>query len=63
MVTGIREGELLVLQWSDIDFHTEILSVRRTVQYITGYGFVEKEPKTAQGRSSLCYIPKCGQGK
>ena len=53
LVTGMREGELLALRWSDIDFEAEALQVRRTVQYITGYGFVENEPKTAKGRRKI----------
>lgn len=53
LATGLREGELLALRWSDIDFHASLLSVSRTVQYVPGYGFVENEPKTAKGRRRI----------
>jgi integrase len=53
LATGMREGELLALRWSDVDFQSGVLSVRRTVQHITHYGFVENEPKTAKGRRKI----------
>ncbi len=50
LATGMREGELLSLRWSDIDFANSSLSIQRTVSFYPKHGFVENEPKTAQGR-------------
>jgi integrase len=41
--TGMRRGELSALRWEDIDFNNGLIFVRRTVNYIGGYGFVEPE--------------------
>lgn len=60
LYTGIRRGELVGLEWSDIDTKGGTISIRRTVQYVTGekYSYtddngvahkgrlIEKEPKT-----------------
>ncbi|WP_137686224.1 site-specific integrase [Thermosporothrix hazakensis] len=53
VVTGMRRGELLGLRWADIDFANSILSVRRTVDYIAHYGYVETEPKTKASRRQI----------
>jgi len=36
LVTGLRRGELLGLQWSDIDLHSERLIVRHALQNVGG---------------------------
>src|SRR5947209_1469813 len=41
LATGMREGELLGLRWSDVDVNKGTLQVARTVTYIPGHGFVE----------------------
>jgi integrase len=49
VTTGLRQGELLGLQWSDIDWGSAELRVRR--QLMRGpEGFEFPEPKTASGR-------------
>jgi integrase len=50
VVTGMRRGELLALRWSTLDFECQTLLVLRTVDYISKYGYVETEPKTAAGK-------------
>jgi len=50
VVTGMRRGELLALRWSNIDFDRQTLLVLHTVDYISKYGYVETEPKTAAGK-------------
>jgi len=47
--TGMREGEVLGLQWSDVDFHNGFLEVRRTVGYRKG--------------ELLCGSPKSGKAR
>jgi integrase len=53
LTTGMRRGEMLALRWSDIDFEGQSLQVRRTVDFIAKYGYVENEPKTARGKRKI----------
>jgi integrase len=53
IATGMRRGELLALRWRDIDFHDGSLQIRRTVNRIAGFRFVENEPKTVKGRRKV----------
>ena len=50
IATGMRQGELLGLKWSDIDWKRGLIYVRRQVYRVTGKGFVFEEPKTNSGR-------------
>jgi len=47
ITTGMRKGELLGLQWGDIDFRSGILSINRNVTYTKESGIIVSEPKTA----------------
>jgi integrase len=47
--TGLRRGEALALQWSDVDLARRILRVRGTLSRIDG-GLVITEPKTAKSK-------------
>lgn len=47
--TGLRRGEALALQWSDVDLARGILRVRGTLSRIDG-GLVVTEPKTAKSK-------------
>jgi len=42
---GLRRGEILGLEWKDIDFKENTFRVERTSQYITGKGIITKSPK------------------
>ncbi len=53
MVTSMRCGELLALRWQDIDLANGSLQVKRTVNYMKGYGHVESEPKTVKSRRQI----------
>lgn len=50
LTTGLRRGEMLALRWTDVDLEHQTVKVRRTVDYIPRYGYVENEQKTAAGR-------------
>lgn len=43
--TGLRKGELLALQWDDIDFDSDIIHIRKSVTKVNGKQ-VCKTPKT-----------------
>jgi len=34
LFTGMRRGELLGLQWADIDFDNQIINIRKSLQYV-----------------------------
>ena len=44
--TGVRLGELMGLEWNDIDFRNGIVSVNRSSQYLADTGVFTKVPKT-----------------
>lgn len=50
VATGLREGELLALRWSDADLNGGSLAVTRTLQYVSGRGLLFREPKTSRSR-------------
>ncbi len=58
LTTGMREGELLALQWKDLDMAGGSLQVRRKVSRITNKGFVVSEPKTAKSRRNIPLAPR-----
>lgn len=53
LTTGMRRGELLALQWKDIDWKGGSLQVRRSVNRYVGQGFKVSEPKTKQSRRKI----------
>lgn len=42
----MRRGELCGLEWDDIDFENETITIRRSVVVVKGKGAVTKDPKT-----------------
>lgn len=44
--TGVRLGELMGLEWSDINFKDGIVSINRSSQYLAEKGVFTKTPKT-----------------
>ena len=53
LMTGMREGELLGLKWSDLDLAKGTLNVQRQLQHVKGQGFVLVPPKTKAGRRKV----------
>jgi len=51
--TGMRQGELFGLQWSDIDTENCCINLKRTLTYPKGKGAVLQEPKTSTGRRKI----------
>ena len=58
LYTGLRIGELLALEWDDVDFKSGLLTVNKTCYYgkteSTDYGRITYAPKT---KSSIRVIP------
>lgn len=48
LMTGLRKGELLALQWKDVDFKRNVISVSKSLYYKAGAHI--KEPKTESGK-------------
>lgn len=60
LVLGLRQGEVLGLQWGDIDLDgpTPSVRVQRTLQRHTGRGLVTGDPKTSKSRRTLQLPPE-----
>ena len=54
--TGMRRGELLGVQWPDVDLGRARIAVRRSLVTV-GHEVVVSEPKTAKGRRSVALDP------
>ena len=48
ITTGVRRGELVGLQWQDIDFVNLAIDIRRNVTYTKKSGIIVDTPKTAK---------------
>lgn len=55
--SGFRRGELLGLEWKDIDFENSIISVRRTSNYSATRGIYTDTTKTKKSQRSLKFPP------
>lgn len=51
--TGIRLSEAAGLEWSDIDFQENLITVNKQRQQVSGYGTFVKEPKTESGNRQV----------
>jgi len=50
ITTGMREGELFGLQWSDLHWSDGLLYIQRQSQRVAGKGWWFEEPKTRSGK-------------
>lgn len=57
VTTGLREGEILGLKWSDLNWDTHQLNIQRQVQRVQKTGLVFSDPKTAAGRRMILLGP------
>jgi len=53
VTTGMRQGELFGLKWSDLQWNSGSLHIQRQVQYIPRQGWQFLEPKTLAGRRTI----------
>ena len=56
LLTGMRRGELLGLEWSDIDFDNATVNIKRTSQYTADKGIYTDTTKTEKSKR-LISIP------
>jgi integrase len=52
IASGMRQGEMLALRWTDIDFDKSTVAVSRSLAYVDG-GFLVKEPKSKGSRRTI----------
>lgn len=55
--TGMRQGEILGLRWTEVDLDGGTVRVVRAIQRIKGQGYVVSDPKTERGRRAIA-LPK-----
>jgi len=53
LLTGMRRGEMLGLQWGDVDLAKRTISVQRTQSRASHGGFEFGQPKTKHGRRQI----------
>ena len=53
VTSGLREGEILGLKWSDLDWENHQLKIQRQLQRVPGVGLIFSEPKSAAGRRMI----------
>lgn len=57
LTTGIRRGECAGLQWKDIDFRAQTLTIKRNVAYTPQSGTIISTPKTANSARTIPVVP------
>ena len=59
LMTGMRNGELRGLQWTDIDFKKRVIFVNHTLVYTEEKGHFLDDPKTKTSKRVIPMIDKC----
>ncbi len=53
LYSGMRRGELMGLEWKDIDFENKVITIRRTSQYVSKMGIITKDTKNASSERTI----------
>ena len=53
LTTGSRLGELMGLEWQDIDFTNKTIEIRQASQYLPGKGVFLKDPKNESSKRKI----------
>ena len=56
--TGMRRGELLGLQWNDIDLENDIIHIRRVVYYHNGKKAIKEKGKSISAIRDIALLPQ-----
>lgn len=59
LCTGMRNGEIRGLCWSDVDFKNRIIHVTGTLKYIKGVGHYKETPKTKTSKRDIPMLGIC----
>lgn len=51
--SGMRRGELMGLEWKDVDFKNKLLHIYRTSQYVPSMGIITKDTKTFSSQRTI----------
>jgi len=54
---GLRQGELVALEWPDVDTNDGLIRVRQSGQYLSGQGVFTKDPKNDSSKRMIS-LPK-----
>ncbi len=57
LMTGLRRGELLGLQWRDVDLDKDSIQVNRALHYLPGRGLLFQEVKSVHSRRQVALSP------
>ncbi|MEG1204169.1 MAG: site-specific integrase, partial [Clostridia bacterium] len=57
LFTGTRRGEVVGMDWTDIDFNNQFINIDKSNQYLPDRGIYTKDPKTESGIRGIA-IPK-----
>ena len=53
LTTGARLGEIMALEWGDIDTKNKIIEIRQSSQYLPGQGTFTKDPKNESSKRRI----------
>jgi len=53
LCTGVRVGEALALRWQDVNLDERRITVRHTLEHLTGQPWRLTEPKSESGRRTI----------
>jgi integrase len=56
LTTGMRKGEILALQWRDVDFENNIIRVTKSIYFVGDISKI-KRPKTEAGARDIPLLP------
>ena len=51
--TGMRQGEILALRWSDLDLDRASAQIQRSIQFVPGDQYIFTPPKTTKSRRQV----------
>ncbi len=58
LLTGLRRGELLGLEWDDVNWEEKTITIQRTSQYIPGKGIFTDTPKNKSSKRIVHVSPE-----
>jgi integrase len=53
LAAGCRLGELMGLEWTDVDYESKTITIRQASQYLPGIGTFTKDPKNDTSKRSI----------